>query len=45
VAEDVAQGRISPERARSVYGVAVHPRTLALDEAATQRLRAGSGDD
>jgi N-methylhydantoinase B len=39
VAEDAAQGRISPERARAVYGVALHPRTGALDEAATARLR------
>jgi N-methylhydantoinase B len=39
VAEDAAQGRISAERAREVYGVALHPRTRALDEAATARLR------
>jgi N-methylhydantoinase B len=39
VAEDVAQGRISPGRARSVYGVALHPRTFAVDEQATRTLR------
>ena len=41
VAEDVGEGRISPERARESYGVVVNPETLSLDEAATEKLRAG----
>ncbi|HEX9843968.1 MAG TPA: hydantoinase B/oxoprolinase family protein [bacterium] len=46
VAEDAAQGRISLERARAVYGVAVDPRTFAVDAAATRKLRAGqAGSD
>jgi N-methylhydantoinase B len=42
VAADVAQGKISAERARAVYGVVVDPATLRLDAAATARARAGS---
>jgi N-methylhydantoinase B len=48
VAEDARQGRISLERARQVYGVALDPRTFAVDDAATRSLRAAApaaGDD
>jgi N-methylhydantoinase B len=41
VAGDVAQGKISAERARAVYGVVVDAATLALDAAATAAERAG----
>jgi len=40
VAADVAQGKISAERARTVYGVVVEPATQALDAAATLAARA-----
>ncbi len=40
VAEDVRQGFVSPERARSDYGVAVDPVGFVVDEAATTGLRA-----
>jgi N-methylhydantoinase B len=40
VAADVAQGKISPERARAVYGVVVDAVTQALDAAATTATRA-----
>ena len=39
VARDVAQGKISAERARTVYGVVVDRRTQALDAAATAAER------
>ena len=39
VAVDVAQGKISTERARTVYGVVVDPKTQALDTAATAAER------
>ncbi len=39
VAEDVAQQRVSVARARAVYGVALHPRTFAVDLAKTAALR------
>jgi len=39
VAKDVRSGWVSPERARSVYGVALKP-DLTIDEAETTRLRA-----
>ena len=39
VAADVAQGKISAERARAVYGVVVDPKTQALDAAATAAER------
>jgi hypothetical protein len=39
VAADVAQGKISAERARAVYGVVVDPATQALDGAATVAAR------
>ena len=40
VAADVADGLISAEHAREVYGVALDPRSGTLDAAATARLRA-----
>ena len=40
VAVDVADGLISAEHARDVYGVALDPRTGAVDAAGTARLRA-----
>jgi N-methylhydantoinase B len=40
VAADVALGKISPERARSVYGVVVDARTHALDDQGTAAERA-----
>jgi len=40
VAADVALGKISPERARAVYGVVIDARTGALDAAATAAERA-----
>jgi N-methylhydantoinase B len=40
VAADVAQGKISVERARTVYGVVVDRATQALDAAATAAARA-----
>jgi N-methylhydantoinase B len=39
VAADVAQGKISAERARAVYGVVVDAATGALDAAATAAAR------
>jgi len=36
----VSQGKISPERARTIYGVVVDPVTQALDPAATAAARA-----
>ncbi len=39
VQRDVAEGLVSPERARRVYGVVFAPDTLDVDEAATRRLR------
>jgi hypothetical protein len=40
VAADVAQGKISTERARTVYGVVVDPSTQAVDAPATAEARA-----
>lgn len=40
VAADVAQGKISPARARQHYGVVMHPETGAVDTAATTLQRA-----
>lgn len=40
VLADVVAGLVSVERARDVYGVAVDPETMAIDEADTGRLRA-----
>ncbi|PZQ46537.1 MAG: hydantoinase [Rhodovulum sulfidophilum] len=46
VLSDVAEGWLSPERARAVYGVALSGAradgTLAIDAAATEALRAGA---
>src|SRR5262249_58371219 len=39
VAADVSLGKISVERARTVYGVVVDPRTLALDRPRTLDAR------
>lgn len=39
VALDVAEGKISVQRARDVYGVIVHPEQLTLDRERTQALR------
>jgi N-methylhydantoinase B len=40
VREDVRQGYVSAKAARERYGVVVDPQTFAVDESATQRLRA-----
>jgi N-methylhydantoinase B len=40
VAEDVRQGYVSVKAAAELYGVVVDPETLAVDRAATERLRA-----
>lgn len=40
VLRDVRLGKVSLERARDVYRVAIDPATLAVDEAATAALRA-----
>jgi hypothetical protein len=40
VTADVLDGYVSVEQARDSYGVVVDPATLAVDEAATARLRA-----
>lgn len=42
VAEDVSNGKISIERALTVYGVAIDPNSLEVDEAETGRLRSQS---
>ena len=39
VLADTAAGLVSVERARGVYGVAVDPDTLTIDEQETARLR------
>ena len=41
VREDVRQGYVSVQAAAELYGVVIDPRTFAVDEAATERLRAG----
>ncbi len=41
VAEDVRQGYVSIAAAAKKYGVVVDPATFALDQAATEKLRAG----
>jgi N-methylhydantoinase B len=41
VREDVLDGYVTLAEAREVYGVALDEATLALDETATARLRAG----
>ena len=40
VREDVRQGYVTPEAARALYGVVIDLETFALDEAATDTLRA-----
>ncbi len=40
VVDDVRRGAVSPEKARSGYGVVLDPATFALDAAATEVLRA-----
>lgn len=44
VAEDVRMGYVSIEAARADYGVALDPRTLAVDTALTTRARAVIGN-
>jgi hypothetical protein len=39
VVEDVRDGKVTVQGARSDYGVAVDPDTFAVDEAETARLR------
>ncbi len=39
VLEDVHNGLVSPDQARALYAVAVDPETLAVDRAATEKLR------
>jgi N-methylhydantoinase B len=41
VAEDVRNGIVSLEAARSIYGVAIDPASGTVDPAETERLRAG----
>ncbi len=41
VQEDVRQGYVSAAKAAEFYGVAIDPETFAVDEAKTERLRAG----
>ena len=41
VAADVADGKVSPERARADYGVLIDPATGEPDPAATKAIRAG----
>jgi N-methylhydantoinase B len=43
VLADVRDGKVSPEHARSEYGVVVRPASLELDRAATEALRAERG--
>jgi N-methylhydantoinase B len=43
VREDVRQGYVSVAAAAELYGVVIDAQTLALDEAATARLRAARG--
>ena len=44
VAEDVRQEKISPAKARELYGVVLHASGHALDIEATRVLRAALGD-
>ena len=39
VQDDVKQGYVSAKAARDLYGVAIDPETLVVDEAETARLR------
>ncbi|MBI4775942.1 MAG: hydantoinase B/oxoprolinase family protein [Deltaproteobacteria bacterium] len=45
VRKDVRNGVVSIEKARSDYGVVIHPETLEPDPEATARLRMGRGLD
>ena len=45
VLADVRAGKVSPGRARAVYGVAIDPERRAVDDEETARLRAGAGPD
>ena len=40
VREDVRQGYVSVKAAAELYGVVVDPETFAVDQAATEKLRA-----
>jgi N-methylhydantoinase B/oxoprolinase/acetone carboxylase alpha subunit len=40
VQDDVKQGYVSAQAAAELYGVAIDAATLAIDHAATERLRA-----
>ena len=42
VVADVRDGLVSPVIARDVYGIVIDPLTLAVDEAATRKLRAAA---
>jgi N-methylhydantoinase B/oxoprolinase/acetone carboxylase alpha subunit len=39
VEADVAEGYVTPEQARSDYGVVIDRRTMKVDEEATRALR------
>jgi N-methylhydantoinase B len=39
VQKDVAEGLVSANRAREVYGVVLDPKTLEIDRQATEKLR------
>ncbi|HET6521007.1 MAG TPA: hydantoinase B/oxoprolinase family protein [Geminicoccaceae bacterium] len=43
VARDVRRRMVSPEKAEAAYGVALDPRTLAVDRRATEALRRARG--
>jgi len=41
VREDVRQGYVTAKAAAEKYGVVVDPENFAIDQAATEKLRAG----
>ena len=43
VLRDVHEGKVSLERAREVYRVAIDPEAWAIDDAETEKLRSGHG--
>jgi N-methylhydantoinase B len=43
VVRDVREGKVSPERARGVYGVAIDTNAWTVDTDATRRLRQAMG--
>jgi N-methylhydantoinase B len=45
VAEDVRQGYVSVQAAADKYGVVVDPNTFAVDQAATEKLRANGSSE